>query len=121
VKHQLLTVAIAAATLAIALASGPHRRAALVGAVISGFTAVGSILAMGRAARARRGLQAALAVMTVTFLVRLLLVSIGTILVARASGDAIAFVVAFFGSYFVYAAVEAAFLHSLGQGTEPTA
>ena len=120
-KHQLITVAIAVATVAIALASGAHRRAALVGATISGFTAVGSIVAMGRAARARRPLQGALAVMTVTFLVRILLVSIGTILVARASEDAVAFVVAFFGTYFVYAAVEAAYLHSLRQGTGPTA
>jgi hypothetical protein len=121
VKHQLVTAAIAVATVALALAAGAHRRAALVGATISGFTAMGSILAMARSSRAKKPMQAALAVMTVTFLVRLVLVSVGTILVARAREDAIAFVVAFFVTYFVYAAVEASFVHSLSRGTGPTA
>ena len=120
-KHQLATALLAVASVALALLAGGHRRAALVGATISGFTAVGSILAMGRAARSRRPMQAALAVMAVTFLARILLVAVGTILVARASEDAVAFVVAFFATYFAYAAVEAAFLHSLRHGTGPTA
>ncbi len=120
-KHQFVTAAIAVATVAIAFAAGSHRRAALVGASISGFTALGSILAMGYAARARKAMQGAFAVMAVAFLVRIVLVSIGTVLVARASEDAVAFVVAFFGTYFVYAAVEASYLHSLRHGTGTTA
>jgi uncharacterized membrane protein YccC len=120
-KHQLITAAIAVATVAISLGLGSHRRAALVGVTISGLTALASILAMGRTARAKKPVQAALAVMTVTFLLRLVLVSIGTILVARAREDAIAFVIAFFITYFVYAAIEAGFVHTLSRGTGPTA
>ncbi len=120
-KHQLLTAAIALVTVVLALAAGTHRRAALVGALISGVTALASILAMGRTSRAKKPMQAALAVMTGTFLLRILLVSLGTIFVARAREDAIAFVIAFFVTYFVYAAVEASFVHSLSRGTGPIA
>ncbi len=120
-KYPLVTAAIAVASVAIALAAGSHRRAALVGVAISGVSALASILAMGHTQRARRPMQAALAVMTVTFLVRLVLVSIGTILVARGSEDAIAFVISFFVTYFVYVAVEARFVHTLSRGTGPTA
>ena len=122
-KHQLATAAIAVAFLVAALASGSgYRKAALVGAAISGATALGSILAMGRFARSgQKPIQRALAVMTVAFLARIVLVAVGTIAVVRAGESAIAFVVAFFVPYFVFAAVEGAFVHSLARGTGPTA
>lgn len=121
-KHQLLTAAIALASVAVALAAGSVRKAALVGATISGFTALGSIMAMGRAASARKPMQAAVAVMAAAFLLRIVLVAVGTILVGRGASnpDIYAFVAAFFVPYFVYAAVEAAFLNTL-RGAGPTA
>jgi hypothetical protein len=122
VKHQLLTAAIAAAFVVLALLAGTHRKGALIGAAISGLTAVLSILLVGRTARGPKPVQRALAVMTLTFLLRILLVAVGTILVARAGESITGFVVAFFVPYFVFAGVEAAYIHSLRhQGTGPTA
>jgi hypothetical protein len=121
-KHQLATAALALGFVLAALASGSYRRGALVGAAISGLTALASIVAMGRFARSgAKPVQRALAVMTVTFLARIVLVAVGTILVVRAGESALAFVVAFFVPYFVFAAVEGAFVHSLNRGTGPTA
>lgn len=120
-RYQLVTGAAAALFVALALAAGPHRRGALVGASISGVTALGSVLAIGRTARGRKPLQAALAVMTVAFLVRMVLVAVATVLVARSGESVAGFVVAFFVPYFVFAAVEAAYVHSLRHGTGPTA
>ncbi len=121
-KHQLATAALALGFVLAALASGSYRRGALVGAAISGLTALASIVAMDRFARSgAKPVQRALAVMTVTFLARIVLVAVGTILVVRAGESAVAFVVAFFVPYFVFAAVEGAFVHSLNRGTGPTA
>jgi hypothetical protein len=121
-KHQLATAALALGFVLAALASGSYRRGALVGAAISGLTALASIVAMGRFARSgAKPVQRALAVMTVTFLARIVLVAVGTILVVRAGESALAFVVAFFVPYFVFAAVEGLFVHSLNRGTGPTA
>jgi hypothetical protein len=121
-KHQLLTAAIALGFVLAALATGAHRKGALVGAAISGVTAVGSIVAMGRFARSgNKPVQRALAVMTVAFLLRILLVALGLFAVVRAGESVVAFVVAFFVPYFVFAAVEGAFVHSLGRGSGPTA
>lgn len=120
-KHQLLTAVLAAAFVALALASGPHRRGALVGASISGVSSVLSILAMGRFARGARPVQRALAVMTTAFLLRLVLVGLGTVAVSRAGESVYGFVVAFFVPYFVFSAIEGAFVHSLSRGTGPTA
>jgi len=122
VKHQLATAAIALAFVLAALTAGTHRRGALLGAAISGVTALASIVAMGRFARnGKKPVQAALAVMTVTFLVRILLVALGVFAVVRAGESVLAFVTAFFASYFVFVAVEGAFVHTLSRGTGPTA
>ncbi len=121
-KHQLVAVLTAALFIGVALLTGAHRRGALVGATTSGFAGVGSILAMGRFARGGgKVVQRALAVMAVFFLVRILLVSLGTFAVVRAGEDVIAFVVAFFVPYFVFSAIEGAFVHTLSRGTGPTA
>ncbi len=120
-RHLALSLAIAAVTIALALASGVHRRAALVGAVSSSFAAVGSLLAMIRFASSRvKPVQAALGVMAVAFLLRIVLVGLGTALVVRSGESVLAFVVAFFVPYFVFSAVEGAYLHSL-RGTGPLA
>ncbi|HVI75897.1 MAG TPA: hypothetical protein VM683_13010 [Anaeromyxobacteraceae bacterium] len=116
-KHQLLTAGLAALFIALALAAGTHRRAALVGASISSFTALASILALGRTARSEKPLKPALVIMAVAFLVRILLVAIGTVVVAHAGEDVFAFVIAFFAPYFVFSAIEGAFLHSLRSHT----
>jgi uncharacterized Tic20 family protein len=52
-----------------------------------------------------------LAVMALLFLVRLVLVGVGTVLVGR--NGAIAYVVSFFVPYFAFTAFEGAYLHSL--------
>jgi hypothetical protein len=121
VKHQLLTGALAIAFVLVALAAGVHRRGALLGATISGSTALASIVALARFGRGPKPVQRALAVLTVTFLVRILLVALGVVLVQRAGESIIGFVVAFFVPYFVFATVEGLFVHSLNRGTGPTA
>jgi hypothetical protein len=123
VKHPLVAALVAVAFVALALASGAvYRRAAVIGAAMSGFTGVASILAMGRFARGGgKIVQRALAVMTIAFLLRILLVALGTIVVAKAGENVFAFVIAFFVPYFTLSAVEGAYVHSLGRGTGPTA
>jgi len=113
VKFQIATLAAAVLfVLAALLLAGEQRTAALTGATIAGATALVSIYAMGRAAHgARNATQAMLAVMVVLFLVRLVLVGVGTVLIGRAG--AVAFVAAFFLPYFAFTAFEGAYLHSL--------
>ncbi len=120
-KHQLVTAALAIGFVLVALASGVHRRGAVVGAGISGATALASIVALARFGRGPKPVQRALAVLTVTFLLRILLVALGVVLVQRAGESIPGFVVAFFLPYFVFATVEGLFVHSLNRGTGPTA
>ena len=121
-RHLVLSLVLAAATIALALASGAHRRPALIGATSVSFSAVASILAMARVSRSgAKPVQAALGVMAIAFLVRIVLVAVGTMLVVRASENVVAFVIAFFVPYFVFSIIEAAYLHSLRRGTGPTA
>ncbi len=121
-KHPLLTTTLAVAFVVVALASGAYRRGAFVGAAASGVTAVASILAMGHFARGTvKPVQRAFAVMTIAFLVRIVLVAAGTFAVARAGESIVGFVIAFFVPFFVFAGVEAAYVHSLSRGTGPTA
>ena len=110
-KHQIATIACAAAFVLAASLAGGHRGPALLGAASAGATAVVSIFAMGWATRSAWGTRGALAVMAVLFLVRLVLVGVGTVLVGRAG--AVAFVIAFFVPYFAFTAFEGVFLHSL--------
>lgn len=114
-KHQVIAAALAAATIAGALASGSaYRRAAAVGAGIASFTALGSLFAMARSTRrAEKQMKGALVVMAVAFLVRILLVAAGAFVVVRGGESVVAFIVAFFVPYFAFAAIEASFLHSL--------
>jgi hypothetical protein len=119
-RHLLLSTAIALLAVGLALVSGVHRRGALVGAVSSGITGVASLLFMQRGARAKKPVQAALIVMAAMFLVRIVLVALGTVVVARAGESIFAFVTAFFVPYFTFAAIEGSYLHGLNRGTGPT-
>jgi hypothetical protein len=120
-KHLVATAALAVAFVLVALASGVHRRGALVGAGISGSVALASIAALARFGRGPKPVKRALAVVTVAFLVRIVLVALGLVLVHRSGASVAGFVVAFFVPYFVFSAVEGAFVHSLSRGTGPTA
>ena len=120
-RHLQLTTLLAAIAIGASLLAGAQRRGALVGSVSSGFTGVASLLFMQRGARGRKPMHAALAVMAAMFLLRILLVALGTVVVARAGESILAFVVAFFVPYFTFAAIEGSYLHGLSRGTGPTA
>lgn len=120
-RHLGFTTLVAAAALAASFVSGDHRRPALVGSLIASVTAVGSLVAMGRFSRSRSSVSGAMAVMVVAFLLRIVLVALGTVLVARAGENIFAFVIAFFVPYFIFAAIEGSYLHGLSRGTGPTA
>jgi hypothetical protein len=122
VKHQVAAIIAALAFVALALLAGAHRKGALVGATISGLTGVASILAMSWFAKGGgKVVQRALAVMAIAFLLRIVLVGLGTWLVVQAGESVVAFVIAFFVPYFVFSAIEGAFVHSLNRGTGPIA
>ncbi len=111
----MLTTLVAALALGGSLV-GAHRRAALLGSGIACLTAVASLYAIARASRgAAKPVQSALLVVTVVFLVRILLVALGTALVARSGLNVLAVVAAFFVPYFVFSAIEGAFVHSLSR------
>lgn len=116
-KHQIATVLLALLFVGLALASGGHRRGAVAGASIAGLTAIASVLAIGRTALGPNPVRRSLAVLVAAFLLRLLLVGLGTFAMVRAGEGVGAFVVAFFVPYFVFAAVEAAYVHSLRHRT----
>jgi hypothetical protein len=117
-RYLAVCTALAALAIGLALASGAHRRPALIGAASASITALGSMLALARLERTRaKPMQAALLVVTVGFLVRIVLVALGTVFVVRSGESVVAFVVAFFVPYFAFAAVEGAFVHSLRRGT----
>ncbi len=120
-RHLAITCALSAAALLAALLAGGVRKAALIGAGSVSATAIASLLFMQKGAGAKKPVQAAMAVMALMFLVRILVVALGTVLVARSGASVVAFVVAFFVPYFIFAAVEGAYVHALGRGPGPTA
>jgi hypothetical protein len=123
VRYQAFAAALALVVIALALVSGAsYRRGAAIGAGISSLTALGSLFAMSRAARrAEQRLKDALVVWGVAFLVRILLVAVGVAVVARGGESVAAFIVAFFVPYFLFVAIEAAYLHSLRRPPGTTA
>lgn len=116
-SYPLVTVALSLAFVGAALASGAHSAGAVPGAAIAGLTGTLSILAVKLTARGDKPIQKALLVLVVAFLARLLLVALGTVLVAGSQPRVVAFVIAFFVPYFVLAALEAAYVHSLRRAT----
>jgi hypothetical protein len=121
VKFPLAAAVLAAAFLGIASLSGEHRLGAVIGSAIAGLTGLGSILALRFTAGASRPVQQALAVVVVGFLLRLVLLGLGTVAVVKAGASVIAFVIAFFVPFFVFVALEAAFVHTLRRAPETTA
>jgi hypothetical protein len=122
-RYGLWAALVAVASLGASLLGGPHRRAALTGSSIASATAVISLVAMGRASRsaAAKPVKTALAVMAVMFLLRIALVGLATALVSKAGDNVFAFVIAFFVPYFIFSAIEGAYVHALGRETGPTA
>jgi hypothetical protein len=121
-RYGLWAALIAVSSLGASFLGGSHRRAALTGSSIASATAVVSLLAMGRASRSRsKPVKSALAVMVVMFLLRMALVGLATALVYRAGDNVFAFVIAFFVPYFIFSAIEGAYVHALGRETGPTA
>jgi hypothetical protein len=111
--YVVLTIAVAAAALLVSLLAGGYRRGALVGSTTASLTAIASLAAMAAVSRSgKNSVNGPLAVVVAAFLVRLVLVSLGCILVVRAGDSVVAFVVAFFIPFFAFSAIEAAFVHS---------
>jgi hypothetical protein len=113
----LATAAFALAFVGAAALAGPHRQGALVGATIAGVTAIASMLAIARTTGARKPVQAALAIVVAAFLVRIVLLALGTAIVVLSGQSVVAFVAAFFVPFFVFAGLEAAHVHSLRHAT----
>ena len=113
-KHQLLTALLAIAFVAAAALAGEYRRAALLGAGVSGAMGLLEIVLMGAfARRSAKPVQAAWIVFVAAFLVRLVLLGVATAIVGKAGWNVFAFVIAFFVPFFALSAIEWAFLHSL--------
>ncbi len=120
-KHLTITALVAAGALLVSALAGSYRRGALVGSASASVTAFASLFFMQRGTRSRKPLQAALLVMVVMFLVRILFVAFGTALVWRSGESIVAYIVAFFVPYFLFAAIEGWYLASLPRDTGPTA
>lgn len=121
-RHQLWALGVVAAALGLALLAGPHRRGALLGAAMSGAAGLLSLRFMGRgASQGPRMAHQALLVVAVGFLVRLVLVALGTVLVVRTGESVIGFVAGFFVVYFVLVGIEGAYVARLGRRTGNTA
>jgi len=117
-RHFLLTAILALLAIGATFVCGSYRHGALVGAFCSGVTALVSLLLMEKAgARTKGGLDAALMVMGIMFLVRIVVVALATVVVVRAEDNVFAFLVAFFVPYFVFAAIEVAFLRAIPGGS----
>ena len=99
------------------LAGESQQAAAVLGASIAGFTAIVSLLGLGWALRTPHATRSALLVLAAVFGARILLVGAGTLLVGRAG--AVGYVAGFFVPYFVLAALEGAYVHSLRRSGDP--
>lgn len=119
--RYLLLAAFAAAAALAAAALTPASGPALLGAGIASGTAFASLLAFGLLAGGEKPMHRALAIFVGAFLVRLVLVALGLVAVYRSGGSLLAFVVAFFLPYFVFAAIEGGYVHALGRTPGKTA
>ena len=117
----LAAFVVAAAAAATALATSAARPA-LLGAGIAALTTFASLLGFRLTGRsAVRPVQKALAVFGVMFLLRIVLVSLGLLAVHRMGDSVVAFAVAFFVPYFLFAAIEGGYVHALGRQQGKTA
>jgi hypothetical protein len=113
VKLPLAAALVAAAFLGLASVTGEYRFGAVMGSAIAGLTGLASILALRLTAGRARAVQLALVVVVAGFLLRLVLVALGTVVVVKASASVVAFVISFFVPFFVFVALEAAYVHTL--------
>lgn len=119
-RHLSAAVLVAALALGIGAAAGA--RPGLAGAAIASLTALASLLAYGLLGRSEsKPLQRALAIFVGMFLVRLVLLALGLVYLARSGENLIAFAVAFFVPYFAFAAIEGSYVHAMGHRVERTA
>ncbi len=115
-RHALWAVAVVVAGLLASLAVGPHRVGALLGVALAGATGLLSILAQGWLAGAgSRGVQQALLVNVVGFLLRMLLLVPAVFAVVRLRESAAGFVIGFFVVYFALFGIEGAYVQRLGR------
>lgn len=114
-RHFTQGALFALAAVLAALASGPYRRGALIGAAGSCLSGLASLFLMHRSARLDKPLRAALAVMALMFLARIGVVTASTVAVVRARASVPAFLVAFFVPYFIFTAIESAYLGALAR------
>jgi len=121
VTRYYLLAAIAAATALAISALVPASGPALLGAGIAAGTALASLAAFGLFGSGEKPMQRALAIFVAMFLVRLVLMALGLVVVHRAGQSLLAFVVAFFVPYFVFAAIEGGAVHALGRNQGKTA
>jgi len=116
-KHLVFATALAIASVSAALSTGTYRNGALAGAATSSASALVSLLLMQQGVRRNLGrarkVRAALRVVGVTFVARILVVAAATFAVAQAGSNLMAFVLAFFVPYFAFAAIEGAYVYSL--------
>jgi hypothetical protein len=125
-RHLLLTALLALVGVGAAFASGPYHGGALMGIASSSGTALASLLLLRTITVQRRGpgrkpLQAAFMVMLAMFATRIVVVAAATAAVVRGGDSVVAFVVAFFVPYFIFAAIEGAYVHSIARGSETLA
>ncbi len=115
-RPALWAAAVVLAGAGLALAAGRHRVGALLGIALAGVTGLLSILAQGwLAGPGSRGVQQALLVNVVGFLLRLLLLVPAVFLVVRLGESAGGFVVGFFVIYFALFGIEGAYVQRLGR------
>lgn len=120
-RHLTLAALVTAAAAGLALLT-PAPRPALIGLALSAVTAVGSLLGHGLAARTPgKPVQRSLLVFALAFLARLVLVGLGLLLVHRLGDGPVPYVVAFFATYFAFAAIEGGYVHALGRQPGRTA
>jgi len=116
VRHLALSVGVVVVALGLSVAAGRHRPGALLGVALSAAAGLASFAAMARLADpGPRLVQRALWVMALSFLGRLVLVALGTVLVVKLETSVWGFVVAFFVVYFVLAGIEGAYVLRQGK------
>ena len=104
-----LAVALAGVLAAVALAKGESERfAALLGVCLSAASTPAALYLKRWAVE--RSLKASLSILGIVFAIRLILVSVGLMLVLWSKAGVVAFTIGFFGIYFLLQWVEISYL-----------
>ena len=105
----VLGVTLLGGAVAYAVArDGSSRRGAMLGVAMSASSALWALYLKRWAVE--KSLKAALSIAGIVFLVRLIIVSVGVIIVPSFDAGVVAFIAGFFGSYFVFQWVEISYL-----------